>query len=405
MSRSLASLAQPHPTAPEAGPASSAVEPPEPAAGDNRFPLHRRPSALGRAARGIVGTLEWLFGCLALFVALAVLATLPGLQLLSLGYLLEVAGRVAREGKISAGVIGIRKAARLGGIVLGTWLLMWPLRFVSLISSSARLIEPGGKADRGWTIALWALTALFALHVASACWRGGRLSSFFWPRPIRFVRQLAEPGAYLRARDAVWDFVVGLRLPYYFWLGLRGFVGGLAWLAVPITLLAAGARAPLLGILGGILLAVVVLYLPFAQVRFAAENRLGAMFELRAVRDHFRRAPVAFLAALVGTLLFAVPLYLLKIEIIPREAAWLPALVFVAFIGPARLLTGWAYARARRRAEPRHWIFRIAARLLMVPSALAYVVIVYFTQFTSWYGIASLYEQHAFLVPVPFLGL
>ena len=24
---------------------------------------------------------------------------------------------------------------------------------------------------------------------------------------------------------------------------------------------------------------------------------------------------------------------------------------------------------------------------------------------TSWYGIASLYEQHAFLVPVPFLGL
>ena len=94
-----------------------------------------------------------------------------------------------------------------------------------------------------------------------------------------------------------------------------------------------------------------------------------------------------------------------EFEIIPREAAWLPSLVFVAFIGPARLLTGWAYARAARRNEPRHWFFRASARLLMIPSALAYVTIVYFTQFTSWHGIASLYEQHAFLVPVPFLGL
>ena len=41
----------------------------------------------------------------------------------------------------------------------------------------------------------------------------------------------------------------------------------------------------------------------------------------------------------------------------------------------------------------------------MVPAAIVYAAIVYFTQFTSWYGIASLYEQHAFLLPVPFLGL
>jgi hypothetical protein len=348
---------------------------------------------------------DWLFGCVALFVGLAVLATLPGLQLLSLGYLLEVSGRVAREGRLAAGFVGVRKAARLGGIVLGTWLLLWPLRFVSLLSNSARLIEPGGAADRGWTAVLWVLTALFACHVASACWRGGRLRSFFWPRPVRFVRELARPGAYRRARDAVWMFVVGLRLPYYFWLGVRGFLGGLAWLMVPITLLAAGARVPVAGFLGGVLLAVAVLYLPFAQVRFAAENRLRAMFEVRALRDHFRRAPIAFSVALVGTLLFAVPLYLLKIEIIPREAAWLPSLIFVAFIGPARLLTGWAYARARRRESPRHWIFRIVARVAMLPVALAYVAVVYFTQFTSWYGVASLYEQHAFLVPVPFLGL
>ncbi len=129
------------------------------------------------------------------------------------------------------------------------------------------------------------------------------------------------------------------------------------------------------------------------------------MFEVRAVRDHFRRAPVAFLIALAGTLLFAVPLYLLKIEIIPRERPGCRAWCSFAFIFPARLLAGWAYGRAGRRTEPRNIVTRSGARLLMAPLAIAYVVIVYFTQFTSWHGIASLYEQHAFLVPVPFLGL
>jgi hypothetical protein len=407
MSRSVASQAQLDPTAahPTGNTVAAETVPASFKDIEQSIPPDRRPGLSRRLTRAILIGAEWLFGCAALFVALAVLATLPGLQLLSLGYLLEVSGRVARQRRVAAGFIGVGKAARLGGIVLGTWLLLWPLRFVSLMAQSARLIEPAGAAARGWTIVLWLLTLVFAAHVASACWRGGRLRSFFWSRPIQFARQLAAPGAYARARDAVWDFVVGLRLPYYFWLGLRGFVGGFAWLAVPITLLAAGARAPLLGIVGGLLLAIVVMYLPFAQARFAAENRLRAMFELRAVREHFARAPLAFLVALVGTLLFALPLYLLKIEIIPREAAWLPSLVFVAFIGPARLLTGWAYARARRRDAPRHWIFRTAARLATVPAALAYVTIVYFTQFTSWHGIASLYEQHAFLVPVPFLGL
>jgi hypothetical protein len=43
--------------------------------------------------------------------------------------------------------------------------------------------------------------------------------------------------------------------------------------------------------------------------------------------------------------------------------------------------------------------------LVFIPAALFYVLIVFFTQYTSWNGVWSLYEQHAFLVPVPFLGL
>ena len=41
----------------------------------------------------------------------------------------------------------------------------------------------------------------------------------------------------------------------------------------------------------------------------------------------------------------------------------------------------------------------------MLPVAAFYVLIVFFSQFTAWRGVWSLYEQHAFLLPVPFLGL
>jgi hypothetical protein len=156
---------------------------------------------------------------------------------------------------------------------------------------------------------------------------------------------------------------------------------------------------------GGALLALVLVHLPFLQARFAEENRFRAMFEIRGMRRRFARAPIAFLIALLFTLVLAVPLYLLKIEIVPREAAWLPSLLFVVSIFPARLLSGWALARSHVRVAPRHWIFRWSSRLAMVPLVLAYVVIVYFTQYLSWYGVWSLYEQHAFLVPAPFLGM
>src|SRR5262249_45115920 len=151
--------------------------------------------------------------------------------------------------------------------------------------------------------------------------------------------RLLRGGYYNEARDAVWNVAVSLRLPYYFSLGFRGFVGALAWLVVPVTLLALGRlpapAAPLLGFLRALLLGVALLHLPFLQMRMAALNRLSAAFEVRQVREEFRRAPWAFAVAFVITLLLALPLYLLKIEVVPREAAWLPSLVFIAFIFPA----------------------------------------------------------------------
>ena len=349
---------------------------------------------------------DWLFGAVALTVGLALLAATPLAQLLAFGYLLEASGRVSRTGRLRAGLIGVRKASRVGSMVIGVVLFLIPLWIVSSIAIGAQLVDPGGPAARGWKVLLVSATVFVILHIMGACARGGRIRHFLLPfgNPVWIYRRLRKGGAYASARDAVWDFVASLRLPYYFRLGLLGFLGTMIWLAIPVTLLAAGSRRPILNLPGILLLGLVAVPLPYLQARFAAENRFGAMFELRSVRDRFKRAPWAFTFALILLLVGALPLYLLKIEIIPREMDALPSLVFLVFMFPARILTGWAYGRSLRRDAPRHWFMRWTGRLAIVPVVAFYLLIVFFSQFTAWRGVYSLYEQHAFLLPVPFLG-
>jgi hypothetical protein len=363
-----------------------------------------------RLYAAVASLLEWGFGATTLIFGLAILAALPVLQFLSLGYLLEAGGRVARTGRLRDGFVGVRLAARPGGMVACSCLLFIPARIVAGLARSAQVIDPGGRIAEAWRVGLTVLIAVTALHVGSACLRGGRIRYFLWPfNFVWLIRRLARGGYYPEARDAVWRTVTAFRLPYLFSIGLRGFLGAFVWLALPITLLAQGQRGTAGGTLaafaGAALLGFVLLYLPFLQIRMAATNRFSEVFAVRAVRADYRRAPWAFAFAFVLTLIFALPLYLLKIEIVPREAAWLPSLVFVAFIFPARLITGWALGRAAHRPAPRHWFFRWTGRLPLLPAAAFYVLIAYFTQFTSWNGVWSLYEQHAFLLPVPFFGL
>jgi hypothetical protein len=362
---------------------------------------------VSRLAREAASTAEWLFGLVSLVLGLSMLAALPLVQFLSLGYLLESSARVARSGRLRDGFIGVRRAARVGGLAAGIWLSLVPAWIVGSLARSAELIDPGGPIASRWRIVLVVVTVLSLSHVALCCVRGGRIRLFLWPigHPFWLVRRLREGGLYTEARDRLWSFVGSLRVPYYFRLGLVGFLGTLCWLVVPAILIAATGRFPLLGVIGALLLAVIVPFLPFLQVRYAVEGRVGALFSRRAIRERFRRAPWAFAFSLLVLLLASIPLYLLKIEMVPREAAWLPSLLFVVFLAPARLLTGWAYARSGRRDQPRHWLFRILGRLAIVPAAALYVVVVFLAQYTSWGGAASLYDQHAFLLPVPFLNM
>ena len=211
---------------------------------------------LRRAARGAGSAADWMFGTVSLIVALAVLATVPILQFASLGYLLEASGRVAREGRIRAGFVGVRKAAVLGRIAVGMAALMVPLWIASTLEFSARLIDPESRAARSWRVALLVLVGLVLAQMMSAVLRGGAIRHFLWPRPVRTARLILAPGAYARARDGACDFLISLRLPYYFWLGLRGFAGAVVWLMVPVSVLAVASRLPppagvLAGLTGG----------------------------------------------------------------------------------------------------------------------------------------------------------
>jgi hypothetical protein len=383
------------------------ASPGEPSAAKRRFDIHRLLPAAYRLLRAITSASEWLFGLVALVLGLSMLAALPLLQFASLGYFLESSARVARTGRLRDGFIGVRRAAKVGGVAAAIWLSLVPPWLVGSYAHSAQLIDPGGPVARNWRVALVVVTALSLLHIAASCARGGRFRHFLWPigHPFWLYRQLRDGVLYSETRDGLWAFVAGLRMPYYFRLGLVGFLGTLAWLIVPAILIGATQRFPLLGALGALLLAFIVPFLPFLQVRYAVEGRVSALFSRRAIRDRFRRAPWAFPFSLLVLLAAAIPLYLLKLEMIPREAAWLPSLVFVIFLAPAHALVGWAYARSWRRYRPRHWSVRILGRIAIIPVSLFYVLVVILAQYTSWGGVWSLFEQHAFLLPVPFLNM
>jgi hypothetical protein len=182
---------------------------------------------------------------------------------------------------------------------------------------------------------------------------------------------------------------------------LRAYAGAFVWLAVPTTLIAVG-RKGIVALMGGLLLVAVLVYLPFLQIHFAVHDRFRRMFALEEVRDLHQRAPLAFSFALLSSLLLALPLYLLKIELVPRDALWLPAAVFIATIFPCKLLTAWAYHRGLIRESPRHGVWIWASRIAMVGVAIVYAFVVFLTQYTGWHGVLGLYEHHAFLLPVPF---
>ena len=373
-----------------------------------------KPNSFIRRSLHGFGWLTWTLFCFGSLIALlAVLSAVPVLQLIAFGYLLDIAGRLAAGAKLRDSLPNLRRAGMIGLAVCAVFLASLPTQLLVHWESVAQLINPDSAQAVVLRVVAVASSMFVMIYLLWAWVRGGRLRHYFWPQPVRFIKESWRWNTWARVPDQLWEFTVALELPRLFWLGARGALGTLVWLIPGMIIISMNRNGETgaAGLVGGIALiamGVVLFYLPMLQANFAAENKLSALFDVRRIRKDFRRAPWAWLLAMVfGLVLLPIPLYLLKIEATPREVAWLPCLVFVAFILPARVIEGLALRRARNRPEPSGkwaWFSIGAVRLLMVGVVATYLTFVVISQFTSWDGLPTWVEQHAILFPRPFIG-
>ncbi len=347
-------------------------------------------------------------GIVSLVLVLALLAAVPIVNFVVLGYLLEAEGRVARTGRLRQAFPLLGRAPQIGSIVLGVWIWILPLRLLADMTIDARLIDPTSESTKFLATVTRGFAVVVAIHLLLALARGGGFWTFLRPiKNIRWMIARLREGDYLdRAASAIRAFVADLRLHHHFSLGIRGFIVAFIWLVLPTALFAAADKTEggpfLVTVIGGLWLFAVFCWLPFLQARYAAEDRFRAGFELRTIRQLSGRAPFSWLLAVVLVYLLALPLYLLKIALVPNDAMWFITLVFLMSMFPARIVTGWAYSRAARTEHPARFVWRLSARILMVPLVGLYVFLLFFTQFIGEHGKRVLFEHHAFMLPVPF---
>lgn len=375
-------------------------------------PLSR--SIFRRAVGAGTWSLGTAFNYLSLVTVLAVMAALPIIQLIAFGYMLDVAGRLTAGSKFRDTLDWLRPAGQLGMAIVAILVVALPIHLLTHWSRAADLVSPGTPQAEAIRTLSVVLVFLAVPYLGWAWVRGGRVRDYLWPQPIGFLKRGWRPTTWFHAADRLWNFIASWKLGKRFWLGLRGAVATLIWL-LPATIIIAANRqgetglAGLVGALALIAMGFSLMYLPMLQANYAAENRFKAMFQWRRIRSDFRRAPWTWLVAMVLSLvILPIPLYLLKIEPPPPELVWLPTWFFIFLMLPARIACGLALRRARSKPEPSgKWAFisRWTVRFLMPPVVGTYLVFVYLSQYVSWDGLQTWVQQHAVLVPVPFVGV
>lgn len=377
-------------------------------------PPEKKKTMVGRLAGFLYRWIRRGFCFAAVVGVLGVLTGIPLAQFIVLGYLLDVAGRLASGVKLQDALPNFRLFGKLGLMCLGIFLATLPALLLVHLESVAQLVNP--DSDQSMVLRVLAILSC-VLSMAYLMWawaRGGKIRHYLWPQPIRFAKEAWRPQTWNTMPDQLWDATVAFEIPKLFWLGLRGFLGTLVWL-IPALIIIAVSRdvgglgvAGLIGAIAIAALSVVMLYLPMLQANFAAENNLRALFDVKRIRREFKSAPWSWaLAMLLCLVVLSTPLYLLKIESIPEKVVWLPCLFFVAFGIPARIGTGLALRRARRKEPMTGWWGKFSiysSRLIIAATVFAYIVFLFVSsQYISGAGLKAWVQQHAVLVPIPFL--
>jgi hypothetical protein len=227
----------------------------------------------------------------------------------------------------------------------------------------------------------------------------------------------------LDIEDRWWSFLNRLHLWRLIKLGFQASLGAWIWLAIPalLILIALGAAPEvksdqqgglaLLGLLGALLMARAIQYLPTLQTTMALQKSIADKTDRRwlygildrsAARGVFRKVPITYSLANILFLALALPLYFLRIESIPSELWFLLSILFVLWMFPAKLVIGWMIRRSRSKTKDAWWPLRWIAWIPHLAAIGIYVGFLYLGKFALWEGGASLFFQHAFLPPVPF---
>lgn len=327
--------------------------------------------------------------------------------------MLEVSARITRGQPLRSCFPGTDLAGRLVMILICVSVSWLPVWFLTDMAYTAELVEQGGAAARRLRFFARVISVLWIVWIFWAIFRGAKLRHFFWPAPLLAIRCVFSPAVWRDAEDKLWEFVRAVQLPRLLWLGMMASIGALVWLVLPSSCIAIGllgsgnAGTGLVGLIGAVGMWWVLLHLPFLQIHMAAQGRLISVFDVRYARRAFRRSPWSLCLATWVTFVFAVPLYLLRIELIPAELWWILSFFFVILMFPAKLCTAWALRRSNfhnpgNATSVVHWFWRYCAWLPQIAVVLAYLGILYLAKFALWEGTASIYLQHAFLPPVPF---
>jgi hypothetical protein len=380
--------------------------------------LNTDPNLLGVSSRGIVrraidGLVSfvvgvWSYGCIILLVG--ILAPIPIVQFVSFGYMLECSARMSRRLRWSECFPGQRIARRivLASVCIGlSWLPVW---YIADLAYTAELIDPGCTTARNLRIAARVVSFAWVGWIAWALFRGGRLRDFLWPAPWRFLKTIGKSDTWRQAEDQLWGFVTSLRLGQLGRLGLMASLGAIIWMAVPAALMIYALAPPtqagkgLLGVLGVLGMLFCVSRIPYLQVHYATTNRWQSLFDLRKIKESYRRSPLWMVLGLASLLVLSVPLYLLRIEPILKDLDWILTTVFVFLLLPAHAMIGWTWGRAESKPAPSHRLWRWSVWPLRIVLVLAYVGILYLARFASWEGSLVFLLQHATLPPVPFFA-
>ena len=373
--------------------------------GPGPFPGFRSP------VRSTLWLLRVITGIVFLVGLLAVLAAVPGLSLLSLGLMLAAEAEVARSGQLRTAFPLLPISTRTGTILIMVGVFLLPIWLMSSFAAAHGVIarsSPTAPNPQRTALAVLQVAIFFHLAMAIAC--GGRFWCFV--RPIRNLRQLISSvgdGSWQRGVNSWAEWLLNVFRPLrHLAIAIKATVGAVIWLFIPTAMLALSTRPhqnpivpALISIAGGMLLIPIASWLPLLQAHQAVTGRFRDIFDVRTVRAIVRRVPIHWAIATILLYAAAIPLYLTKVRLLADDAVWLLTPLFIVLIYPTRLMFGWVYARGQRRTDPAGRLVRWPVNTLMLPALAAYAVILFITPLISEAGRAAIFENHAFLLPIP----